>query len=585
MKKLIASVLAILMLFPLNLVSCTQQGNNSENSTSKAPEASTQTVPDSSAEPTPDTSDTPDESTAPEASTSVPDTTTEPENSDTTEAPEATTEPDGGIELPVVPLPQSYTVTESYLPKSVAAELKKIFENRSTTCLAYAVTNDMPYAIADVTAISNGKMLSITIPVVKTGAADANGDFLLTMYVVGNTDTGLKSQTNRTVEIKVNGKEYGLSANSEIYKFVKVDLTEYDITLSDKETVAFFSSNDTLYPAYLNSASYMTTVLKTKFDRATGYYNNAGESGLRLSENSLLFDFEFERTVVGEANRDAATDFEAVVNYVKNAYSGKIFSILGDSISTFDGYSNNSIYNSTIGSNVKLYPYGNVKDYLQTYWGRLITDLNMRLCVNNSWSASHVVGSNYGNYMWNYVDNMLGRATELHRTSGKNPDVIFVFMSTNDLLHPNVSNFGSLYSILTNNDGRTDAQKIEEWLAPVVARAEGSTSITPFTSWDEAYALSLKAMSEKYTEAEIFCMTLLPNTNSGYDKANREKFNRCITALAEYFGITSIDLNEGGIDSEHLSTTTVDGLHPNVIGFSEIEKIIIKALYAKLIAK
>jgi hypothetical protein len=80
-------------------------------------------------------------------------------------------------------------------------------------------------------------------------------------------------------------------------------------------------------------------------------------------------------------------------------------------------------------------------------------------------------------------------------------------------------------------------------------------------------------------------MTLLPNTNGGYDKANRDKFNRVIPALAEYFGITTIDLNQGGIDSEHLSTTTVDGLHPNIIGFADIEKTIIKALYNKLISK
>jgi lysophospholipase L1-like esterase len=210
----------------------------------------------------------------------------------------------------------------------------------------------------------------------------------------------------------------------------------------------------------------------------------------------------------------------------------------------------------------------------------------MRLCVNNSWSASHVVGSNYGNYMWGYKDNMLGRATQLHRDiTNKNPDVIFVFMSTNDLLHPSVSNFGTLYNILMKEDGRTDAEKIEAWFAPVAAAAEKSTSITPFKSWDEAYALSLKAMSEKYTEAEIFCMTLLPNTNGGYDKANRDKFNRVIPALAEYFGITTIDINQGGIDSEHLSTTTVDGLHPNIVGFADIEKTIIKTLYKKLMSK
>ena len=430
--------------------------------------------------------------------------------------------------------------------------------------------------MADVVSISAGKMLSITIPVVKTGAADANGDFILTMYIVGNTDTLLKSQTYRTVQLKVNGAKYGLSANTnDVYRFIKLDLTDYGIVLTDKQTVAFFSSSDTLYPAYLGSGNTILNFLKNEFPRAVGYYNGAGKSTLKASANALLFDFEFERTYETKEERDMAVNYYDVLAAVKKAYGGKLFSVLGDSISTYDGFCNNSSVNSNLASNVKLYPYGNVADYTHTYWGALIGDTGMSLCVNNAWSGSHVVGTD----KWSYADNMVYRAEQLARDSGEKPDVIFAFMSTNDLIHSKP--LGSLYTLLSTNDGRSDSEKIEAWFSAVQRPASTKTA---FAYWDEAYALSLQTMKQKYPDAEIFCMTLLPNTNSGYNTADRAKFNRCISALAEYFGANLIDLNESKIDSEHLSTTTVDGLHPNMIGFAEIEKTIIKALYKKISA-
>ncbi len=529
-----------------------------------------------------------DETTAkPDDTTEKPnDTTKEPD--DTTKAPDDTTKaPDLSDQTPEEEGP--YTVVESYLPVGVAAKVRTLFEQRLVSARAYAKQSTMPYAPADVTGISNGKLVSITIPVVQTGAKDTNGDFLFTISVIGNDEAGIKGNVKRSYAVKINAAKYGLSENDQsVCRFIKVDLRDYGIELSNKETLAFFGENDTVYPAYLFSNTAIAKVLAEEFSRATGYYNFGSSNetnGVSLSKNSLLYDFEFERTYDEKPESDTnMTDHEKKLAALKEAYGGKYFSILGDSISTYDGVCNNTLINATLADNVKLYPWGEVNDYSLTYWGRLVGDTGMTLCVDNAWSGSHVVGTE----KWSYKDNMYYRATELDRDSGETPDVIFVFMSTNDLIH--TSSFGNLYTILTANDGRTEEQKIEAWFAGVSsAAAASSNSIKPFSTWDAGYALALNAMKDKYDGAEIFCMTLMPNHHSGYTAQKLLQYNTCIKALGEYFGATVIELDKGEITYDNCNTYTVDGagdaIHPNIKGYEYMEKCIIDAMYNKIASK
>ena len=518
-----------------------------------------------------------------------------PQTEITTDAPDATTVPTqlttATQTTPSTPTEDEsgpFTVTESYLPAKTAAKIRTMFEQKRVTVLPYAKQETAPYALADPKGISDGKLVSITIPVVKTDAKDANGDFLFTISVIGNDDAGIKGSVKRSYGIKINAEKYGLTDNNtSVYRFIKVDLTEYDIVLTSSETLAFFGMNDTVYPAYLTSANALAVILSEEFPRATGYYNfgtSNAANGVKLSANSLLYDFEFERTYETKAERDMAINYEGVVATLKQAYSGKYFSILGDSISTFDGFCNNTSVNASLAENVKLYPWGEVNDFSKTYWGRLIGDTGMTLCVNNAWSGSHVIGTS----KWSYKDNMYYRATELDRDSGEAPEVIFVFMSTNDLIH--TSSFGDLYNILTANDGRTEKEKIEAWFDSVSSAAKSSgDKVKPFSTWDAGYALALRAMKDKYGDAEIFCMTLMPNHHSGYTAQKLLQYNTCIKALGNYFGATVIELDGGDITYDNCNGYTVDGsgdaIHPNIKGYAYIEKCIIKAMYNKIINK
>jgi lysophospholipase L1-like esterase len=370
----------------------------------------------------------------------------------------------------------------------------------------------------------------------------------------------LELQAMAYAEYTVNGQTFRIYSPSVAKRSIKNVAINAIIDINDKSVSPEQDMEHGIGYPYLITDSYCNN---------TGMY-----SPYTSAQRSVLAEF------AGFEEMDYAIMFEKV----KEAYNGKYFSILGDSISTFNGISNNASINSTIGNNVALYPWGEVQDSSNTYWGRLISDIGMALCVDNAWSGSHVVGTEN----WGYKDNMYFRATELDRDSGENPDVIFVFMSTNDLIH--TSTFGDLYTILKTNNGKTDDEKIAEWFAGVYAAASASgNTVKPFSTWDAGYALSLDAMKNKYQGAELFCLTLMPNHHSGFTAQKLEEYNTCIKALGNYFGATVVELDQGEIIYDNCSIFTVDGagdaIHPNFKGYAYMERAIIEAMYKKIANK
>ena len=111
-----------------------------------------------------------------------------------------------------------------------------------------------------------------------------------------------------------------------------------------------------------------------------------------------------------------------------NPYEGKSISILGDSISTFAGVSNNPSYNPTLSGGAIYYNSGTLGvSRTDTWWQQTIDVLGMELLVNNSWSGSTVLHTRSGT-AGAYVD----RCVQLHNTEGEEPDVIAIFLGTND---------------------------------------------------------------------------------------------------------------------------------------------------------
>ena len=518
---------------------------------------------------------------------------------------------DGGADPEPDPEPlPPYTVFERYLPTEVSSALYANYLEASSGNGYLALSKTAgPYAYTDIETLTDCTLKSITIPVRKTSKADENGMHRFTIYKIDSSAEGLVSAPLETYTILIDAvkNELPIVATNTVYKVITVDLTEYNITIGKGETIAFVSSTDSISPAYLDTDpdnNYpMSTVIKTRFPQANSVFTAIGKQAKLFSYStiSLCFDLVLERTYenVKVYNEMLAeeTQYKALVATLKQLYAGKNISIVGDSISTYTGYSNDASANSTTGSHNLYYPSKDYSfaGYQYTYWGRTLNDLGMKLCVNNSWSGART----YGGYKTavDYNDRLPYRATELDRDDGTNPDVIFVYLGINDVLQNNETvPMGDLYAILADTtDTRSDDAKVAAWFQGVLVNA-GSAPYKPktgtatkgYTTFEQAYALGIYSMIQKYPAAEIYCLTLLFNYHSGFTAERFEMANRSIKAIAHYFGATIVDqsgeyslVNEDNVHAYASTYTSSDCVHLSARGHELMERNIIMTMAKK----
>lgn len=247
---------------------------------------------------------------------------------------------------------------------------------------------------------------------------------------------------------------------------------------------------------------------------------------------------------------------------------GKYVSILGDSISAFDGYSNDAAVNTTIGGNGPRYAAGAadtkpgsyclLESVDQTWWMHFANRSGMKLLVNNSWAGSQVFGGQTSDgrvIPAAYLD----RCVNLHDNALENnpgnteicPDVIFVYLGINDY-NFNRSNVGTGavdYAGLVGSDGTYGMPG----------------------SFGEAYGIMLHKMRSAYPNAQIFAITLLPEDLYSVDKTAWEQHNAYIRGAAEYYDIPLVDLAENcAITWENYSGYMIDKIHPTTAGMKLI---------------
>ena len=275
---------------------------------------------------------------------------------------------------------------------------------------------------------------------------------------------------------------------------------------------------------------------------------------------------------------------------------GKTISILGDSISTFENYSNGTAAdstNSTIRNNLAYYTEANYQGFSlssvnDTWWMQAADITGAQILVNNSWSASM-----FSSTRWNetipaaYVD----RCVQLHDNTGSNantePDIIAVFMGTNDF-H------------VARRTSDADSSKVT--LGSTVnydTLYNGGQYRTP-SNTAEAYAIMLDKITKRYQDAEIYCFTLpeakaINAGNSPYPEATAadlsalKDFNEALVAVAEHYGAYIVDLyNKGGMTSAVSNNTNAPSnntahlanyVHPNNFGMDAITNCFLSAVY------
>lgn len=235
-----------------------------------------------------------------------------------------------------------------------------------------------------------------------------------------------------------------------------------------------------------------------------------------------------------------------------NPYFGKQFSVLGDSISTLDGY-------NPLGYN--LFYFGEncfrsgVREMKDTWWGKVIDFFGGELLVNNSWSGSRVTqlpGS----------DSLFPSGCSDERTGNLHirnvvPDVIIVYLGTND------------------------------WANGVPIEFDGCTLLGHEYNdiFVSAYGNMIRKIRSNYPNAEIWCCTLCATFMSSdpsfhfpykYNGNYINKYNQIIETVANQQNCKLIDLFSYSVPYD-----SIDGSHPNVNGMNTLATLMIRSIGGK----
>ena len=231
-------------------------------------------------------------------------------------------------------------------------------------------------------------------------------------------------------------------------------------------------------------------------------------------------------------------------NY-KKEYENKLFSIIGDSVSTFEGVTPE---NYEVFYTAPMKCTTNVLAAEDTWWGKVIKALGGELLVNDSWSGSLVTKhpkceiESYG-----ASD---ARTSNLGK-DGKTPDVVMIYIGTND--------WG--------------------WNVPVDPQAGQENDISVFKV---AYDTMIKKIKKNYPQAEIWCFTLAISDGME-DCGNVHPYVRSGRALREYCCAIRESATENNCRLIELycpeeQYETVDKYHPNRRGMQTLAKIVLDQL-------
>lgn len=226
-------------------------------------------------------------------------------------------------------------------------------------------------------------------------------------------------------------------------------------------------------------------------------------------------------------------------------YKNKRFSILGDSISTLDGY--NPPEHLVYYEGYRKFD-TDVFFIEDTWWGQVIEALGGSLLMNDSFSGSllskhrECIIPSYG---------CSDERTSALSDDGVMPDVIMLFMGTND--------WGRQMKLYPD-DGESE-------------------DISVFSV---AYRKTIEKLKANYPDAEIWCFTLPINRNDPRTDVIAEgrppidNYCRVIRDCAALAGCRLIDLYHTAHDYD-----TVDGFHPKAEGMKALSKAVLECIFAQ----
>jgi len=232
-------------------------------------------------------------------------------------------------------------------------------------------------------------------------------------------------------------------------------------------------------------------------------------------------------------------------------YNGKVISIMGDSISTFTGYT--PVADGFNLAHRNRYPQNNLStDVNETWWMQVLTELDAKLGINDSWAGSRVLNVSDTNSGDLGPDAAMASLTRIQNLGANGtPDVILFYGGTNDI--------GGSVTLGTFD--------------PDTAPTEADLTATKWNSLADAYVAAILRMRHYYPKAEIVAM--LPTyTSSYYTNDELAEYNAILAAICEHYGVVYTDLRDCGLTVSDLG----DGIHPNAKGFDYITDAVLDVL-------
>lgn len=276
--------------------------------------------------------------------------------------------------------------------------------------------------------------------------------------------------------------------------------------------------------------------------------------------------------------------------------SGKTISVMGDSISTYMGYSDSN----PISDESCTYRFGepyygpagsdcHCTDYLvtDTWWHQAATQLGAEILISNAGNSTGVLWTSYPpNADWQqYLTDLAGYKTRPYYmgTAEQDPDIIALYLGSADMGRFNPACFGSI------DDVNFDTL--------ITQNTDGSYTYAEPQTVAEAYCVLLHKLQTTYPGAEIYCFTTLPNSGGTVSTIqtrlkNTLPFNEMLKGVAKHHGAILVDLfEEFGLDPDRDGIVTQEALdkfqplffegpHPNPEGFDVITKAFVNAIKA-----
>lgn len=274
--------------------------------------------------------------------------------------------------------------------------------------------------------------------------------------------------------------------------------------------------------------------------------------------------------------------------------TGKTISVIGDSISTYYGYSDR--YPITDEG----YTYRYAEPYYgpagsdchntellvtDTWWHQAATQLGAEILVSNASNSTGLLFASAANPDWQqYLQDMLVYKTRPYHlgVNGRQPDVIALYIGSNEAAKTPVTSYGSI------DDVDFDT---------LIQRTEGGYAYATPVTVAESYCIMLHKIRATYPDAMVYCFTVVPNSSGTMTVMEKRlnsasRLNEMITGVAAYFDCPVVDLaaafaldpdGDGKMtqtDLDLFKTFFNNDPHPNAKGFDVITECFVNTVLA-----